>query len=58
MAYDGARGVCVLFGGQDASGAALGDTWEYDGVTWLQRSAAGAPSPRRHASCAWDEVRR
>jgi hypothetical protein len=33
MAYDSARAVTVLFGGNGGS-APLGDTWEWDGATW------------------------
>jgi hypothetical protein len=34
LAYDPGRGVWVLYGGFDATGAELGDTWEFDGSTW------------------------
>jgi hypothetical protein len=50
LAYDERRNVVVLFGGDGPSGL-LGDTWEFDGVTWRQirPRAAGldviAPSP-------------
>jgi hypothetical protein len=48
MAYDEARSVVVLFGGRSSfsSSIALGDTWEYDGVTWQQRNPPISPSPR------------
>lgn len=36
MAYDDARGVVVLFGGQTED-VDLNDLWEYDGVTWVER---------------------
>lgn len=46
MAFDGARGVIVLFGGRnDDLGEVYGDTWEYDGEAWELRSSGG-PSPR------------
>jgi hypothetical protein len=32
MAFDPGRGKTVLFGG--SSGAAYGDTWEWDGTAW------------------------
>jgi hypothetical protein len=51
MAYDSARQVCVMFGGFDGS-TNLGDTWEYDGVAWLQRSSGG-PTPRRNHGMAY-----
>lgn len=37
-AYDGARGVLVLFGGGDPGGMTIfSDTWEHDGTGWTQR---------------------
>ncbi|MBK9129795.1 MAG: hypothetical protein IPM13_18730 [Phycisphaerales bacterium] len=44
MAYDAARGVCVMFGGEDPAWARMTDTWEWNGSTWTQR---GRPSRRR-----------
>lgn len=51
MAYDSARGVCVLFGGDSN-----GDTWEWDGLMWTCRSTgkAGEPSPRTVARMVYD----
>lgn len=57
MVYDDARGVCVLFGGVTPGGVMLAETWEFDGVTWTQSSAA-APSPRRASAMAFDRTRR
>lgn len=37
MAFDEARGVTVLFGGENESEEDLNDLWEYDGTTWVQR---------------------
>lgn len=35
LAYDAARGVVVMFGGEGAEVVpTLGDTWEWDGVVW------------------------
>jgi hypothetical protein len=34
IGHDGPRGVTVLYGGFDATGAALADTWEWDGSAW------------------------
>ncbi|MEC8253501.1 MAG: kelch repeat-containing protein [Planctomycetota bacterium] len=60
MAYDAQRQVVVLFGG-DASplvaGGALGDTWEWDGQQWAQRSPANAPPPRARGAMAYDAAR-
>jgi hypothetical protein len=37
-------GKVIVFGGHDASGAALHDTWEWDGVTWTEKTPAHVPS--------------
>lgn len=44
MAYDSARGVTVLFGGNDGTMPWLSDTWEWDGDRWTQRNVTG-PTP-------------
>lgn len=41
MAWDAARQRLVIYGGTIA-GAALSDTWEWDGATWTQVAAAAA----------------
>ncbi len=60
MAYDSARQVVVLFGGnrtgQHPSGN-LGDTWEWDGSTWTQRTPTQSPPARHHAGMAFDATR-
>jgi hypothetical protein len=60
LAYDEARQRTVLFGGSQTfpSSQTLGDTWEWDGVTWVQRSPALAPSPRFAHAMTYDPVRR
>lgn len=55
LAYDGARGRTVLFGGASAEGM-VADTWEWDGVTWTQVSTTG-PEPRDHHAAAYDAAR-
>jgi hypothetical protein len=40
------NGKAVIFGGTQYSLVALGDTWEWDGQAWTQRSVANAPSAR------------
>ena len=55
MAYDADRQRIVLFGGHDAGGL-CGDTWEYDGVSWTERSTGG-PSARDAAAMAYDKAR-
>jgi hypothetical protein len=56
MAYDSARGVAVLFGGQDG-GNLLNDTWEWDGMNWMFRPTAVAPSARDNHRMAYDSAR-
>jgi hypothetical protein len=57
MAYDSARGVTVLFGGEtsDPNGSQtfLGDTWEWDGGQWVFRTTNG-PAPRFLDAMAYD----
>jgi hypothetical protein len=51
MAYDGARGRVVLFGGASCLASVctdLGDTWEWDGTRWAFASSAG-PQRSNHA---------
>lgn len=57
MAYDSVRGRVVLFGGEDAvTHASQGDTWEWDGLAWENRSGTG-PSPRYGHAMAYDSAR-
>ena len=53
MAYDGATGSVVLFGGA-ASGCCLGDTWTWDGTTWTEQHPATSPTARTLAAMAYD----
>jgi len=51
MVYDPTRDRIVLFGGLHYLGPPYerGDTWEWDGATWLPRSFGPGPAPRgRH----------
>src|SRR2546427_3666444 len=57
LAYDVARGVYVLFGGQTAR-ATSDETWSWDGKTWKALSPAHKPPPRRAAAMAYDPVHR
>src|SRR5262245_42100213 len=46
IAYDVARGRCVVFGGGTA------ETWEWDGSAWSLRSPPQSPTSRHsHAMC-------
>jgi hypothetical protein len=49
LAYDPVRGKTILFGGygpEYPTGAPLNDTWEYDGLDWLETSPDVSPSAR------------
>jgi hypothetical protein len=57
MAYDGASGRMVMFGGSDASSNTLdAQTWEWDGAGWTE-TATGGPSPRSSVALAFDGVK-
>jgi len=56
MAYDGARGRVVLFGGGSSHGL-LADTWEWDGDTWVEKTAGTRPSARDDHAMAYDSAR-
>jgi hypothetical protein len=53
MAYDGATGTVVLFGGAP-SGCCLGDTWTWNGTTWTKQTPATSPPARTLAAMAYD----
>jgi hypothetical protein len=53
LAFDAARNVTVLFGGEDGSSDGFADTWTWNGVTWTQ-VMYGGPSPRWRAGIAYD----
>ncbi|MBI2388402.1 MAG: hypothetical protein HYV09_02185, partial [Deltaproteobacteria bacterium] len=56
-AFDAKRGRVLLFGGRALSTATFyGDTWEYDGSTWVRVATTG-PAARTSAKLAWDDVR-
>jgi len=61
MAYDSNRKRVVLFGGSPADagliagGVALSDTWEFDGVDWIQQEDTG-PAGRYGHSMAFDSA--
>lgn len=58
IAYDSTRGRMVVFGGEGPQGAAVDDTWEFDGASWQRMTPAASPSPRAGASMAYDAVRK
>src|SRR5262249_22445088 len=60
MVYDSARGRRVMFGGYTPAGGSFGtlfgDTWEWDGNTWTQRTNVGSPGVRTNHPMAYDSV--
>ena len=56
MAYDLASGRVVMFGGitSPSTTTSLADTWEWDGVNWLQRTPVSSPQVRAYASMTYD----
>ncbi|MEM7205429.1 MAG: hypothetical protein AAF628_34555 [Planctomycetota bacterium] len=59
MAYDAARGRTVLFGGETRLVFPwfLGDTWEWNGQAWEERTPAVQPVARRKHAMAYDAKR-
>lgn len=58
MAYDFNRQVVVMFGGQGNQGKALGDTWEYNGLSWQQVKTTVSPPARTRHSMGYDASRK
>ncbi len=54
MTFDVVRGVSVLYGGRAVGGAALGDTWTWDGTNWTQMSPATNPNPGQRYAMTFD----
>jgi hypothetical protein len=57
IVYDEARGQVMLFGGESASGAALADTWIWDGSNWTQKFPANSPPSRYGFGMTYDAAR-
>src|SRR5260221_6312709 len=57
FAFDAARGVALLFGGEDFEGKMLDDTWTWDGRNWTMRSPKRHPSARDGAVGVYDSAR-
>lgn len=55
MVYDPAQGRIVMFGGRNAAGAPLGDTWLWNGGSWSP-GPSGPPARFNHAM-AYDPAR-
>jgi hypothetical protein len=54
MAYDGQTETVILFGGDNGNAVAYGDTWAWNGTTWMLLSPPTAPMPLVGASMAYD----
>lgn len=59
LCFDAQHGVSVLFGGHftNLTNAAYGDTWEWNGTGWTQRTPATSPAPRVYHAMAYDSQR-
>ena len=58
MAYDSGRGRVVLFAGANENNFVdFGDTWEWDGTSWIERTPAASPTPRFGHAMAYDAAR-
>jgi hypothetical protein len=57
MIYDPDRGKVVMLGSPRPDAQPFVNLWEYDGVTWVLRSASG-PVKRSNAACAYDIARK
>jgi cysteine-rich repeat protein len=63
MAYDAAYGTMVMFGGCESmiysacAGIRLGDTWEWNGSEWAERTPSTTPAPRYGHSLTYDAAR-
>jgi hypothetical protein len=56
MVYDSGRARAVLYGGAVAGPEIVGDTWEWDGQTWVP-VAASEPPARFPAGTVYDPIR-
>ncbi len=57
MVYEDRRTTTTLFGGVDGAGAALADTWVWDGSSWQQPAPVPAPPARAEHAMAYDADR-
>jgi hypothetical protein len=58
MAFDGAHGVALLYGGVQTSGSDFGDTWTWNGTAWAQQSPLNSPGARDAFGLAYDAARK
>ncbi|MEM7199454.1 MAG: kelch repeat-containing protein [Planctomycetota bacterium] len=60
LAYDARRRRVVLFGGDTVPlglGGVLSDTWEWDGVDWVELQPAASPPARGGHAMVFDDLR-
>lgn len=57
MTFDSIRGKTILFGGMDAAGNELDETWEWDGNFWTRLTPPASPPPRFRAALSFDADR-
>ncbi len=57
IGYDHVRQRTVLFAGTDGPTSFLGDTWEWDGISWQPRPSSPAPNARWITSGTYDSQR-
>jgi hypothetical protein len=58
MAFDSVRNRTVLFGGGSAAFTNYSDTWEFDGVNWVQRTPSSSPPALVGSAMAFDANRK
>ncbi len=61
MTFDPFRSRTVLYGGTyvvNGASASRGDTWEWDGTTWTERTPALSPPPGGYFTMAFDVAKR
>ncbi|TME47795.1 MAG: hypothetical protein E6I55_05475, partial [Chloroflexi bacterium] len=54
LAFDDASGALLMFGGLGRANAILGDTWSWDGHTWIHEHPSTSPPARFGALMAYD----
>ena len=57
MAYDSARGVMVMYGGQSYDRSSAQGTWTWDGVVWRFVDSTTGPGGLAHHAMAYDSRR-
>jgi hypothetical protein len=57
LVFDSKRGVVILFSGQFDQPHSPGDTWEWNGTDWTDRTTATGPNKRYTHCMAYDAAR-